>query len=600
LASLPLTPPSPARRLLAFASGHWRIALLQFLLAVCGTLLMFVFPGVMQWFIDDIIPNKRSELIGQAAGLALAAYAAREFLFYLRTRVNSVFEQRMIYDLRAQLHRKIARLGLGWFDRQSSGDVLTRMAEDVPATQRIVLEGIEQGVTAFLQIVITAVVMFLTNVPLTWLILLPTPLLAAGGWIYSHLLAPRAKRAREASGEMNAMLFDTVAGIRQIKSYTYEDGQQERFNTTSRGLRAVQLRMMAAAAVYGPLMSFLGSMGLVILIAIGSAWCIEGTLTIGELMKFILLTGFLYEPITRLHGVNQNLVTGMASARRVFEVLDETGEEDLEAGEPLGTVHGEIRFEEVGFGYGPGRTILRGVSLEVLPQQTVAIVGATGSGKSTVFQLLNRFYDPQRGRILLDGRSISDYSKISLRDAISYVTQDAFLFATTVRGNLLLGKHDATDEEIWSALRLACADEFVQRLEGQLDHEVGERGMRLSGGERQRLAMARAFLKDAPILLLDEATSAVDNKSEHLIQEALEKLRQNRTCLVIAHRLSTIVEADRIYVMKDGEVLAYGTHEELIATSPYYAELAHAAVIGPKTPDRALLIPATGSGSLSA
>jgi len=340
-------------------------------------------------------------------------------------------------------------------------------------------------------------------------------------------------------------------------------------------------------------------MGLVILIAIGSAWCIEGTLTIGELMKFILLTGFLYEPITRLHGVNQNLVTGMASARRVFEVLDETGEEDLEAGEPLGTVHGEIRFEEVGFGYGPGRTILRGVSLEVLPQQTVAIVGATGSGKSTVFQLLNRFYDPQRGRILLDGRSISDYSKISLRDAISYVTQDAFLFATTVRGNLLLGKHDATDEEIWSALRLACADEFVQRLEGQLDHEAGERGMRLSGGERQRLAMARAFLKDAPILLLDEATSAVDNKSEHLIQEALEKLRQNRTCLVIAHRLSTIVEADRIYVMKDGEVLAYGTHEELIATSPYYAELAHAAVIGPKAPDRALLIPAAGSGYLS-
>jgi ATP-binding cassette subfamily B protein/subfamily B ATP-binding cassette protein MsbA len=581
LVGLQLTPPSPARRLLAFASGHWRIALLQFLLAVCGTLLMFVFPGVMQWFIDDIIPNKRADLIWQAAGLALAAHTGRDFLFYLRTRVNAVFEQRMIYDLRARLHRKIARMGLAWFDQRSSGDVLTRMAEDVPATQRVVLEGIEQGVTAILQIVITAVVMFLTNAPLTWLILLPTPLLAAGGWIYSRLLAPRARLAREASGEMNAMLFDTVAGIRQIKSYTYEDGQQERFNTTSRGLRAVQLRMMSAAAVYGPLMSFLGSTGLVILLAFGSAWCVEETLSLGELMKFILLTGFLYEPITRLHGVNQNLVTGMASARRVFEVLDETGEEDLEAGVPLGEVRGEIRFEEVIFGYGPSRTILRGVSLEVRPQQTVAIVGATGSGKSTVFQLLNRFYDPQGGSILLDGKPLTDFSKISLRDAISYVTQDAFLFATTVRGNLLLGKHDATDEEIWSALRLACADEFVQRLEGQLDHEVGERGMRLSGGERQRLAMARAFLKDAPILLLDEATSAVDNKSEHLIQEALEKLRQNRTCLVIAHRLSTIVEADRIYVMRDGEVLGHGKHEELIETSPYYAELAHAAFAPP-------------------
>lgn len=538
---------------------------------------MFVFPGVMQWFIDDIIPNGKADLVWQAAGLALGAYAAREFLFYLRTRVNSIFEQRMIYDLRARLHRKIARLGLAWFDQRSSGDVLTRMAEDVPATQRVVLEGIEQGVTAILQIAITTVVMFLTNVPLTWLILLPTPLLAAGGWIYSRLLAPRAKRSREASAEMNAMLFDTIAGIRQIKSYTYEDGQQDRFDATSRGFRAVQQRMMAAAAVYGPLMSFLGSTGLVILLAVGAAWCVEGRLTLGELMKFILLTGFLYEPITRLHGVNQNLVTGMASARRVFEVLDEAGEEDLESGEVIGEVQGEIRFERVVFGYGPGRTILNGVSLEVMPQQTVAIVGATGSGKSTIFQLLNRFYDPDEGRILLDGRPLTDYSKISLRDAIAYVTQDAFLFATTVRGNLLLGKHDATDDEIWAALRLACADEFVQRLEGRLDHEVGERGMRLSGGERQRLAMARAFLKDAPILLLDEATSAVDTKSEHLIQSALEELRKNRTCLVIAHRLSTIVKADKIYVMRAGEVLASGTHDELLEISPYYAELSAAA-----------------------
>ncbi len=571
------TPPSPARRLLSFGLEHWRITLLQLILAVGGTLLMFVFPGVMQWFIDDIIPNQKSELILQAAGLALAAHAGREFLFYLRTRVNSVFEQRMIFDLRGRLHRKIAHMGMPWFDHQSTGDVLTRMAEDVPATQRIILEGIEQGITAFLQIFITIAVMFLTNVPLTWIILLPTPLLAAGGWIYSRLLSPRAQKAREAAAEMNAMLFDTVAGIRQIKSYTFEDGQQEHFNTTSWGLRAVQLRMMAAAAVYGPLMSFLGSMGLVILLAVGSAWCVEGRLSLGELMKFILLTGFLYEPITRLHGVNQNLVTGMASARRVFAVLDEPGEENLRAGDPLQEVRGEIRFEQVVFGYQGNRTILNGVSLEVRPQETVAIVGATGSGKTTVFQLLNRFYDPLEGRLLLDGHPLTNYSKESLRDAIAYVTQDAFLVATTVRGNLLLGKPGASDEEIWTALRLACAESFVQRFEDKLDHEVGERGMRLSGGERQRLAMARAFLKDAPLLLLDEATSAVDTKSEHLIQKALEELRKNRTCLVIAHRLSTIVEADQIYVMKDGEVLGSGTHEELLSSSPYYADLAAAA-----------------------
>jgi ATP-binding cassette subfamily B protein/subfamily B ATP-binding cassette protein MsbA len=565
---------SPACRLFAFAFTHWRIALLQLCLAVCGTLLAFVFPGVVQWFVDEVIPNKKRDLIFKAAGLALGAHAVREFFFYLRTRVNSIFEQRMIFDLRGRLHQKIARMRMSWFDHQSTGDVLTRMADDVPATQRVILEGIEQGVTALLQIIITTVVMFQTNANLTWLILLPTPLLAAGGWIYSRLLSPRAKKAREASAVMNSMLFDTIAGIRQVKSYTFEAEQQERFNDTSRGLQAVQKKMMAAAAVYGPLMSFMGQVGLVILLAVGSKWCIEGYMTQGELMKFLLLVGFLYEPITRLHGVNQNMVTGMACAQRVFAVLDEQGEEQLELGVEARGIRGEIEFRDVVFGYDEKRVILRGTTLAVKPQQTVAIVGATGSGKSTVFQLLNRFYDPQSGSITLDGKPLQEYSKDSLRDNIAFVTQDAFLFATSVRANLLLGKPTATDEEMWAALKLACADEFVQRLDGQLDYDVGERGMRLSGGERQRLAMARAFLKDAPILMLDEATSAVDTKSEHLIQEALEKLRKNRTCLVIAHRLSTVVEADQIYVMRLGEVQAHGTHQELLLTSPYYAELA--------------------------
>ncbi|MDB6072727.1 MAG: transporter, partial [Verrucomicrobiaceae bacterium] len=214
------------------------------------------------------------------------------------------------------------------------------------------------------------------------------------------------------------------------------------------------------------------------------------------------------------------------------------------------------------------------LSLRVEPQQTVAFVGATGSGKSTLFQLLTRFYDPESGSISFDGHPLTDYSKASVRDAMAYVTQDAFMFASTVRENLLLGKPSATEPELWEALQLACADEFVRRMEKGLDSEVGERGTRLSGGERQRLSMARAFLKNAPVLLLDEATSAVDNKSEHLIQEALRKLRQNRTCLVIAHRLSTVVESDRIYVMRLGEIVASGTHEELLQSSPYYAELA--------------------------
>jgi ATP-binding cassette subfamily B protein/subfamily B ATP-binding cassette protein MsbA len=268
------------------------------------------------------------------------------------------------------------------------------------------------------------------------------------------------------------------------------------------------------------------------------------------------------------------MVTGLAAARRVFEVLDEEGEEDLDAGSKLDQPQGDIRFENLTFGYNPDRTILKDLSLGVKPRQTAAIVGATGSGKSTLFQLLTRFYEPNAGRITLDGQDLATISKASLRQHIGYVTQDAFLFATTVRQNLLQGRLNATEDDLWTALRLACAEDFVRRLEHGLDSEVGERGMRLSGGERQRLSMARAFLKNAPILLLDEATSAVDNKSEHLIQEALRTLRQNRTCIVIAHRLSTIIESDVIHVMRLGELLASGTHEELIQTCPYYAELA--------------------------
>lgn len=550
------------------------MALLQFVLAVMGTSLVLVFPGVVRWFLDDIIPNKKLQSILPVAGLAIGAFFIREVLFMVRTRVNSVFEQRMIFDLRGQLHRKIARQPMSWFDQQSTGDVMTRMADDVPATQRVILEGIEQGITSILQIIISAAMMFYTNWKLALFVVLPTPFIAAGGWIFSRWVEPRAKVEREAASKLNSLLHDTVTGVRQIKSYTAEEAKQRDFERMSGIVRAAKIRLMAAWSIYSPLMTFLGDIGLVTLLGVGAYGCITGLTTPGELFQFIMLIGLFFEPVSRLHGVNQTLVTGLVSAKRVFDIIDHEGEEDLENGCALERVQGHIEFRGVTFGYDVARPVIRGVSVSVPPHQTVAIVGATGSGKSTLFQLLTRFYDAQGGEILLDEVPVTEYSRHSLRSAIGYVTQDAFLFAGTVRDNLLLGKGDATDEQLWEALTLACAADFVKRLPEGLDAEVGERGMKLSGGERQRLAMARAFLKNAPILLLDEATSAVDNKSEHLIQEALTKLRQNRTCLVIAHRLSTVIEADQIYVMRLGEVLAHGTHHELMQSCPYYAELA--------------------------
>ena len=607
---MPADPTSPLPRLLHFARRHWRMAAAQLALAVIGTCLILVFPSVVQWFIDDIIPNKKLDELYSAAGIAAAAFALRELLFAFRTRLNTIFEQRMIFDLRGQLHRKVAHLPVAWFDKQSTGDIMTRMADDVPATQRVILEGIEQGVTSILQIIISAVMMLFTNWQLALFVMIPTPWIAAGGFIFSRWVQPRAKLAREASSAMNSLLHDTVTGIRQIKSYTAEDEKQREFNVASDHLRRAQTRLMNAWAVYSPLMTFFGSMGLVLLLGVGAWGCIHDKWSLGELLKFIFLIGFFFEPISRLHGVNQTLSSGLASARRVFEVLDEGGEEDLTNGCALERAEGAIVFKNVTFGYGE-RPVIHDVNLRVEPRQTVAIVGATGSGKSTLFQLLARFYDPQQGEIDIDDVPVTEYSRASLRDAIGYVTQDAFLFAGTIRDNLRIGKADATDEEMWSALRLACAEEFVRALgaggsakdskpdagkssnnEGDtpellrvppqsgLDSEVGERGIR--GGERQRIAIARAFLKNAPILLLDEATSAVDTKSEHLIQQAVNQLRQNRTCLVIAHRLSTVVAADRIYVMRLGRVLAHGKHHELVKTCPYYAELAALAFDQPE------------------
>ena len=566
--------PSPLKRLLAFALRHRSMALLQLSLAIAGTLLILVFPGIVQRFIDEIIPSKQIHLIWSAGGLAVAAFLVREMLFYVRTRVNTEFEQRMIIDLRSQLHRKISRLPIAWFDRQSTGDILTKMADDVPATQRVILEGIEQGFTATMQILIVAAMMFAADWKLTLIILTPTPLIAAGGWIYSRWVSPRSTAAREAASALNATLHDTLAGIRQIKSYTAEDLKRDEFLAASNVLRKRQTHLMAAWAFYSPSMTFLGSLGLVILLMVGASWCIAGNLTTGGLMRFILLVGFLYEPIARLHGVNQTLMNGLSAAKRVFDILDQEGEEDLETGRDPNPVTGHLVFENIRFGYRPEVTILHDVSLEVKPRQTVAFVGGTGSGKTTLFQLLTRFYDPQQGRITLDGTPITDLAKGPLRDAIAYVTQDAFLFAGTIRSNLLLGHPNATDDELWTALRQACAETFVRAKPDGLDSQVGERGVLLSGGERQRITIARAFLKDAPILLLDEATSAVDNQSEHLIQQALKTLQKDRTSLVIAHRLSTIIDADVIHVMRQGRLLARGTHAELLETCPYYAELA--------------------------
>lgn len=575
----------------------WRITV-GLVMAIAGTLLGYVFPGLTQWFLDDIIPNQKFDEIWYVSLIALGAMAIRQVFYSLRTLANNAFELTMTYDLRGELHRKLQAMSLKWHDRQQTGDILTRMADDVPATQRVAIDGIDQGVPAVLQIVLTAGYMFYLHPALATVILLPVPLIAAGGWFYAKWVAPQAYKARQAASSLNSLLHDHVRGIRQTKSYTVEKTKQEEFDKRSEFYKTQQTKLQRAWSIYGPGMGFLGDAGLVLLMGFGSYWCIqdaltlkqmvaqnvdaqvisqfkEQSLTIGRLAQFLLFMGMFYEPIGRLHGINQTFVNGLVSARRVFEMLELEEEEDLDEGKSIPSVKGHIQFQKVGFSYDGSRKILQDMDFEVLPGQTVAIVGGTGAGKTTLFQLLTRFYDPEEGVILLDGVNLQDFKKRELRQQIGYVTQESYIFDQSIRENLRLGNPEATDEMMWTALEKACAKDFIQKLERGLDATVGENGSKLSGGEKQRLSVARAFLKNSPILLLDEATSAVDNRSERLIQRAIDELRQDRTCLVIAHRLSTVIHADRIYVLRDGKILGSGKHEELMQTLPYYAELAN-------------------------
>jgi len=574
----------PVIRVLNYLKRYPRLAILQLVCAVFGTLLVIVVPHQTRVIIDDVIRPGEADLLLPAVLIGLAAYFGQHFLNSLRIILNNTFEQKVIFDLRSDLYSKLQRLPLRWFDDQRSGDLMTRVAEDVPAMERVLIDGIEQGLVAVLQILIVATVMFYVNPALTWIVLIPMPFLALGAFLYTLTAKDRYRKVRRATADMNSLLSDNLSGIRQIKAYTMEEAQHTRFNKASERVRQATLRVMRAWAIYSPSMGFIGSLGVIIVLGFGGYAVLQGRLTEGAMVQFIMFIGLLYEPVGRLHQLNQIFQSGRAAAERVFAILDTDEESHMDKGKTLdpAAIRGHVIYDNVSFAYGELATISN-VSLEARPGETIALVGATGAGKSTLINLLTRFYELDSGRITIDGLPIAEISKPSLRGAIGYVTQEAFLFNGTIRDNLLIARPDADEQTLWNALDVANASEFIKRCPNQLDTIVGERGIKLSVGERQRLSIARALLKNPPILLLDEATASVDTETERLIQEALERLMQNRTSFVIAHRLSTVRHADQIHVLEHGRVIESGTHDSLLKKKGAYAKLARTAFLVAKT-----------------
>ncbi len=583
MTTLPADLPAPVRtgqsssflwRAFCQLRPYWRLTAAAYMSLVATTAIVLATPQIIRWIIDRGIRQHDLQLLTWSVLALLGLTVARGVFIFFTGLWTEIASQSVSYDLRRDLHARLTELSFAYHDRTESGQLLSRVMQDVERlrflTGRAFL-GLANGV---LLLVGTAVALIIMNPTLALLALLTMPILAQRATSFGARHRPLSLAIQEQLAVLTTLLEQNLRGARIVKAFAQENAEIERFETENQkwfGLAAATAKLTALNV---PMLDMIANLATVIIIWYGGLQAISGELTLGELVAFITYLAQLAAPIRRLGLVIPAIAMAGASAERIFEILDEeTQVEEAADATPLAPVRGHLRFENVSFSYARPHNVLRNVAFEIEPGQVLALLGPTGSGKSSIINMIPRFYDPTEGRILLDGHDIRGATLHSLRSQVGIVLQESTLFATTIRENIAFGRPESTDEEIIEAARAAQAHEFIEGFADGYATKVGERGATLSGGQRQRVAIARTLLTDPRILILDDATSSVDTQTEHLIQKALENLMKGRTSVIIAQRLGTVRLADQILMLENGRISAAGKHEELIESSALYRNI---------------------------
>ena len=562
------------KRLVGYLGPYWRRLIVTSVLLILSTGLGLLPPLFQRQIVDEVIGARNLSRLVTLVVIMIGVYAAGGLVDFGDQYLRHTVGERFLFDLRVRIYAYLQRLSLSFFERTSTGELMSRVTSDVNALEQFVTHGVILTTVDLLRLVGASAVLLVLDWRLALVVLIPVPIIAVGLRQFNRYSRPIYRRVRDRLGDISARLQDDLAGIRVVQAFGQEDAELERFRTVSEKYYHERVRAIRAWSTFFPAMYFVSAVGGVLVLGFGARMVVGGQISLGTLVAFLAYIASFYDPLRRLTEVDNTFQQAIAAGERIFELLDEEPDvQDAPDAVGLTGVKGDVVFDDVHFGYGDGDEVLHDIEFHMAPGQVIALVGPSGAGKTSIANLLCRFYDPAHGRVLVDGRDLRQVRLESLRRHVAVVLQDTFLFNATVRENLLYGKPDASEQEIVVAAQAAYAHEFIAQMPSGYDTEIGERGVKLSGGQRQRLALARAILADPRILILDEATSSVDAEAEYLIQQALEGVMKGRTSLVIAHRLSTIRNADKIIALEGGRIREIGNHGELLAKGGLYSQL---------------------------